>query len=310
MIMSNNNYMVYCHTNKVNDKRYVGITCRKNPNHRWVNGHGYNKNQYFSRAIKKYGWDNFDHEMLAENLSENEAKQLEVEYIAKWNLIDRNKGYNLTVGGEGIAGFTHTEETKKKISKSAKGKIVSLKTRKKLREINKGKKLSEENKVKLILANTGRKFSKETKKKISNALKGKTHSEEAKEKMRNRIVSEEAKKKLSLLNKGKKHTEEAKRKISEASKNNQIGAKNHNAKLTILIINDKKFNFGSIQDSLEYLQTIGITINSKYHPRHNGNIITREVLQNLLKSNKPYTDTNGNVIQTFYTSALSENKVV
>ena len=50
-----NNFYVYIHTNKINNKKYIGITCQ-NPSKRWRNGNGY-KNGYFAKAIKKYGWD-------------------------------------------------------------------------------------------------------------------------------------------------------------------------------------------------------------------------------------------------------------
>ena len=61
------NYTVYCHTNKINGKRYVGITKQK-PETRWNNGKGYST-QYFKRAIDKYGWEEFTHEILFTNLN-------------------------------------------------------------------------------------------------------------------------------------------------------------------------------------------------------------------------------------------------
>ena len=54
------NYCVYCNMNKVNGKRYVGITCRI-PEQRWQGGAGYSRNKHFHAAIKKYGLDSFDH---------------------------------------------------------------------------------------------------------------------------------------------------------------------------------------------------------------------------------------------------------
>lgn len=61
-------YCVYCHTNKINGKKYIGITSQK-PQHRWKNGQGYRNNEYFFRAIEKYGWHNFTHEILYTDLS-------------------------------------------------------------------------------------------------------------------------------------------------------------------------------------------------------------------------------------------------
>lgn len=56
MTNENKTFKVYKHTNIINGKIYVGITCR-NPKIRWANGKGYGSNIFFSRAIKKYGWN-------------------------------------------------------------------------------------------------------------------------------------------------------------------------------------------------------------------------------------------------------------
>lgn len=59
-------YSIYIHLNKINDKKYIGITCKK-PEIRWANGLGYKK-QPFWNAITKYGWDNFEHIIIKDNL--------------------------------------------------------------------------------------------------------------------------------------------------------------------------------------------------------------------------------------------------
>ena len=103
-----------------NGKKYVGITCQK-PEKRWRKGKGYIKNEYFYRAIQKYGWDNFQHLIIFDDLTEDEANRLEEEYIRKYNLTDHNFGYNLHTGG---LHHTETQETKEKISNSRKGLMV------------------------------------------------------------------------------------------------------------------------------------------------------------------------------------------
>ena len=78
-----NNYVIYCHKNKINSKCYIGITQQK-PKRRWQNGVGY-KTQNFYRAIEKYGWNNFEHIILEEGLSLEEATKKE--RIISKNLI-------------------------------------------------------------------------------------------------------------------------------------------------------------------------------------------------------------------------------
>lgn len=108
-----NNWSVYCHINKTNNKKYVGITEQKVEN-RWRNGNGY-KNGYFKNAIKKYGWNNFEHIVLKDNLSQYEAEELEIYYISIWNLTDKSFGYNLCNGGNTSDGYKHTNESKEKM---------------------------------------------------------------------------------------------------------------------------------------------------------------------------------------------------
>ena len=92
-----NNYSVYKHTNKINNKVYIGITSQE-PTSRWKNGLGYQTQRKFYRAILKYGWDNFSHEVLFINLTKEEACKKEKELIKKFNSIDN--GYNSLKGGE------------------------------------------------------------------------------------------------------------------------------------------------------------------------------------------------------------------
>lgn len=98
--MENNNYKVYVHANKVNGKRYVGITSTP-LKRRFDNGLGYSSTTIFGRAIQKYGFDGFTHYILFDNLTKQEAERIEKEYIAKWHTQDTKYGYNGTAGGEG-----------------------------------------------------------------------------------------------------------------------------------------------------------------------------------------------------------------
>lgn len=188
-------WCVYIHRNKINNKAYIGIT-KGNPKKRWgSNGYKYTEQQkIFHNAIQKYGWNNFEHIIWTENLSEKEAKEWEVRLIAifKTNCCRYQNpayGYNMTDGGEGPNGVVRTNEFKEKISKANKGKQVSQETRLKLSQANKGKHLGENNPM------YGRRHSKETKEIFrdqrkgkycgdKNPMYGKNHSQETKGKMR------------------------------------------------------------------------------------------------------------------------------
>lgn len=118
-------WYVYCHTNKTNGKKYFGITSYK-PEERWKNGYGYASNTIFRKAINKYTWDGFVHEVIADSLTETEAKEKEIELIAlfKTNCLkytNPSYGYNMTDGGDGICGYQHTEEWKQQHSKVMSG---------------------------------------------------------------------------------------------------------------------------------------------------------------------------------------------
>lgn len=183
-------YKVYKHTlpkdvsEKDNDMIYIGITCQENPWNRWgVNGTHYKYNEHFNRAILKYSWQNFLHEVLFEGLTKMEAEELEVKLIAKYNSANEKFGYNKALGGSSVG--KHTEQTKKIISNKAKerlehsennpmyGKHHSEETKKKISEKAKGRKASEETKKKLSIANAGE----------NNCMYGQTHTKEAREKI-------------------------------------------------------------------------------------------------------------------------------
>lgn len=91
-------YIVYKHTNLINNKIYIGITKYGNcPEKRWRNGLGYEYNEKFFSDIIKYGWNNFSHEILDKNLDLIEASILEKKYIEEYDSII--SGYNYSAGG-------------------------------------------------------------------------------------------------------------------------------------------------------------------------------------------------------------------
>lgn len=193
-------YCVYKHTSP-NDKIYVGITSR-NPLKRWDSGYGYYRHTHFYNSILKYGWNNFKHEIVCENLSKEEACEMEIELIAKYKSNNREYGYNQSLGDEcNFLGKKHSLETKQKISE----------------------------------ANKGRKFSKEHLQKLSNSHKGqvswckgkklsKEHAQKAREngKMNQRsVINIDTKTKYPSLKEAERQTGIHRQNISNCCKGNQ-----------------------------------------------------------------------------------------
>lgn len=84
-----------------NQKSYIGIS--SNVFNRWGKfGEGYSGQPVYA-AIKKYGWKNIKHEILAYGLTEEEAKEYEQYYIEKYDSLTGLNGYNCTPGGDNIS---------------------------------------------------------------------------------------------------------------------------------------------------------------------------------------------------------------
>ena len=178
-------WTVYIHTNLINGKKYVGIT--SNPvKKRWRNGYGYSENLPIGRAIRKYGWENFDHEISADNLDEDDAKKMEQELIKSYNTTDDKYGYNVTVGGDGIKGFKHSEASRAKLSEKAR-QLERFGER----NPNYGHKWSKEQRERAAITHKRENLSPETLKKMSestskrvgelNSFFGKHHTEQTKQ---------------------------------------------------------------------------------------------------------------------------------
>lgn len=117
-------YIVYEHVLKKDNRKYIGIT-KQNPQKRWQNGLGYSHSIYFFNAIKKYGWDNFKHNILYKDLTKEEAEKKEIELIKKFKTNIKGFGFNINEGGFAPV---ITKEQRIKISNSEKGKVVSRET--------------------------------------------------------------------------------------------------------------------------------------------------------------------------------------
>lgn len=187
------NWKVYVHVNKVNGKKYFGITSRSLEKRFGSNRRNYTqKNKgtktYFELAINKYGWNGFEHILLFENLNKFEACSLEKIFISFYKSNDRKHGYNMTGGGEGSLGLHPSDETRRKISISGMRENLSAETRRKLSESHKRENLSPEVIEKYRIASLNR---------TTGFIKGSKHTDLAKRKM---SESNKNKKELLCLN--------------------------------------------------------------------------------------------------------------
>lgn len=169
---------MYIHTSPAG-KRYIGITCRP-PQWRWNHGKGYWQNKHFASAIEKHGWDNFTHEIFADNLSKEDACRLEQQLIEQYQTQNREYGYNKSSGGElsGL-GVTMSPERRAKVSERFRGeknhnygKHLSDEAKRKLRESKIGRKHSEETKQKMSASHKNQVFTPEWRQHLSEALTG------------------------------------------------------------------------------------------------------------------------------------------
>lgn len=119
-------YCVYKHTNISNGKVYIGITSQQ-PEKRWKNGYGYEGNEYFYRAIQKYGWDGFEHEIISDGLTKEQACSIEIELIEVYDSTNPEKGYNFSSGGDcGNAGCSRSEEWVEKMKESLRKPVICV----------------------------------------------------------------------------------------------------------------------------------------------------------------------------------------
>ncbi len=208
--------VIYKITNRVNGKLYYGQT-KQPPNRRWSQHKQAAKKggkMILYEAIRKYGVENFTFEIVCECETLEELNQKEIHYIQEGNTLAPN-GYNAGRGGDN---YEKTDETRKKLSNSNKGRIITPEWRENMSKARKGKKITEETRERMRKAQAGRSISEETKEKLRRVNLGKKQSEEtlAKKRAARIGVPWSEKKRQSML--GRKNTEEAKKRMSEAQK--------------------------------------------------------------------------------------------
>jgi group I intron endonuclease len=156
---------VYRITNKLNGNFYIGQTGQQLEVR--FGQHCRSKNNcVISRAIRKYGKENFSALLLGEYHTQTDADHAEMYFIEFYNSKVPN-GYNTSEGGNvRPAGWKHAEETKKRIGLAGMGRKASEKQIESMRRVGKanrgktgsrlGSKASEETKKKLSLAHIGK----------------------------------------------------------------------------------------------------------------------------------------------------------
>lgn len=126
MVKIDKKYVVYKITNTINNKIYIGMTgdlkTRWSGNGRQYKPFNNDTHRPFWNAINKYGWDNFQKEVIEDNLTFDEAIEGEIFYIAFFNATNKDIGYNVSPGGnggkiylehpKGMLGKHHTEENR------------------------------------------------------------------------------------------------------------------------------------------------------------------------------------------------------
>jgi len=207
-------YIVYKHTSP-SGKVYIGITSKDNPNHRWQNGKGY-KGKHFYYAVKKYGWENIKHEVLYEGLSQEEAKQKEIELIDYYDSTNPKNGYNVSPGGDVVS-----DKTKIKIGEISKAKWADPKYKSRLT-------------IKIKEFTSTEKFKKAAVKRSRERWEDPEYRERTVENMQGRLQSEEQKEHYRIAATGRKLTNETKAKVGQASAS-RIGEKATHRKAVLQI---------------------------------------------------------------------------
>jgi len=193
-----------------NGKCYVGVTSQvfsiRMAGHKYqasLEGKKASK-QPVHKAIRAFGWDNVEIEVLDKEIPSENIDTLEINTIEKYASLITINGYNISPGG--VLHKEHSKETREKIAKAHLGKqprlgaVLSQETKDKISKAHVGKVISEETKQKLKGLNTGNKFAA-----------GNKHTEEFKKRQADRL-------KGNKINLGRKCSEENKLKSSERMK--------------------------------------------------------------------------------------------
>ena len=155
---------IYCIQNIKNSKRYIGYSV--NIKNRWSEHRcdlKYNKhdNDYLQDSYNKYGLENFVI-YLIEECDKIKLKEREIYYIQYFDSSNKEIGYNLTKGGDGIVGVERSKEWGENISKGNKNRTFSDEHKENLRISHLGHIASETQRENLAISVSGKKKAKNT----------------------------------------------------------------------------------------------------------------------------------------------------
>lgn len=160
--------VVYCIRSRISGREYIGQTIQKLSkriaHHKWLSTLE-TTNSAITAAIHKYGWECFEADVICECESQEELDSMELLHIEKRGTISPH-GYNLRAGGNGRGGCS--DETRMRISRAHRGRVLSEEHRRNLSEAHKGNRWSEEHRRKASKFMKGKRLSPKA---YANALK-------------------------------------------------------------------------------------------------------------------------------------------
>ena len=173
-----NVYTVYVHVCP-DGKRYVGMT-RQDVYKRWHGGSGYKNQKEFYKAISEFGWENIEHQIVAENVDLKTAGEKEQELIKKYDTQNPEHGFNTKNGGQTFG--EHSEEFLDSLKDRMTGNTYCLGrkiSKDHIKALSNGRKLKGYEREKGVFSHT-----EETKKKLSELAKKRYENTEYAEKMK------------------------------------------------------------------------------------------------------------------------------
>lgn len=172
--MENKTYIIYKVTNIINNKSYIGLTCRDFQTRRYEHIYESNSNSVFKfhQALRKYSNDNFTWEILEDGLESIKiANEREIHYIKHFDSY--SNGYNMTKGGGGRENYFFSSLARERMRQAKLDKPLSTDHANKIGESLRGIPKTEEHRLNVIKSITGLKRSEEYCLEASKRMEGK-----------------------------------------------------------------------------------------------------------------------------------------